>query len=378
MPVRIHPRPLPSALVRAAGALVWRMRDEACDGGRTFSQVIDPRDIEVLVVHRPKYNDWSWPKGKTEQGELLTAAAVREVEEETGYVISLGQPLTVQRYRLGNGHIKEVYYWVGSLAGDSPATRVRVPVERAPRQEIDESRWVSCQEAEKLLTRRGDRRLLTELAALAQSGTLVTRPFVLMRNAQAVDRSQWNGLLSRRHLSREGVRQSFDVVSALSAFGVEDVHASSWMSDHRSVAPYAAAAGVKIHVHEQLTESARDANACVVRECVADLMTQSAVPMVVCVNQRVVPDVLDVLRCESSSEVHVRYPRQAPWLTSGELLIAHLAGQKRPVVAVERQVMPAAVPHSHSISTREAPTPAVLARQLRAARGGHDGIEKRV
>ena len=106
--MRPMPAPRPQRLVRSAGALVWRFADPTRVA--VSGEPIDPADIEVLMVHRPRYHDWSWPKGKAENGEPLVAAAVREVEEETGQVITLGVPLTTQRYRLGGGQTKEVHY----------------------------------------------------------------------------------------------------------------------------------------------------------------------------------------------------------------------------------------------------------------------------
>ena len=81
----------PMRLIRAGGALVWRLRHP----GRQVlpGDVLDEAEIEVLLVHRPQYHDWSWPKGKIEGRETIPVAAVREVEEETGHVISLGAPL---------------------------------------------------------------------------------------------------------------------------------------------------------------------------------------------------------------------------------------------------------------------------------------------
>lgn len=84
--------------LQAAGALVWRERG---------------RKLQVLLVHRPRYNDWSWPKGKPESGEPLVATAVREVSEETGKRIVLGQPLGCVRYRVG-GRPKETHYWAAT------------------------------------------------------------------------------------------------------------------------------------------------------------------------------------------------------------------------------------------------------------------------
>ena len=178
------PAPRPQRLVRSAGALVWRFADPtrvAVPG-----EPIDPADIEVLMVHRPRYHDWSWPKGKAENGEPLVAAAVREVEEETGQVITLGVPLTTQRYRLGGGQTKEVHYWVGTpLPADDPATRLRAPVARAPRTEIDQTTWATPEAAADMLTRRGDRRLLADLVARTREGRLATSTIIVLRPGAA-------------------------------------------------------------------------------------------------------------------------------------------------------------------------------------------------
>ena len=140
------PAPRPQRLVRSAGALVWRFTDPARVA--IPGEPIDPADIEVLMVHRPRYHDWSWPKGKAENGEPLVAAAVREVEEETGHVITLGAPLTTQRYRLGGGQTKEVHYWVGTpLPAGDPSARLRAPAARAPRTEIDRTTWATPEAA---------------------------------------------------------------------------------------------------------------------------------------------------------------------------------------------------------------------------------------
>ena len=177
------PAPRPQRLVRSAGALVWRFTDPARVA--VPGEPIDPSDIEVLMVHRPRYHDWSWPKGKTENGESLVSAAVREVEEETGQIVTLGVPLTTQRYRLGGGQTKEVHYWVGTPVPTGHASeRLRAPVARAPRTEIDQTAWTSPERAADMLTRRGDRRLLADIVARAREGRLVTTTLLVLHPGQ--------------------------------------------------------------------------------------------------------------------------------------------------------------------------------------------------
>lgn len=344
MSARHRPRPMPSALVRAAGAIVWRFADHSPQQDALIGDIIDPSTIEVLIVHRPRYNDWSWPKGKSEPGELLTAAAVREVEEETGEIVTLGAPLTVQRYRLGNGHIKEVRYWVGRVASATPAARVRIPTQRAPRKEIDDSRWVSPAEADAMLTRRGDRRLLAEVVSMAEKGTLVTEPLILMAHAEAVDPERWQGHMSQRHLSRIGVRQSLDAIGVLSAFGVARIQSSEWMCAHRTVAPYASAAGLPIRTHAQW-------NACEqapvgIGHTVAEVVSTLNEATVVATHQSCLEYLIDDLRGYAEVDVRTQFPMEAPWLCDGELLIAHIAELRvegvpqRRVIAVERHRVP--------------------------------------
>jgi 8-oxo-dGTP pyrophosphatase MutT (NUDIX family) len=127
--------------VQAAGGVVSR----AGEGGV----------LEVLLVHRPKYDDWTLPKGKLEPGETHEQAALREVAEETGLACELGRELPSTSYRDGKGRPKLVRYW---------AMR---PLDGAfvPHQEVDEARWASFEDAKALLTHDHDRGVLDALAA---------------------------------------------------------------------------------------------------------------------------------------------------------------------------------------------------------------------
>jgi 8-oxo-dGTP diphosphatase len=125
--------------IEAAGGIVTRERH----GAR-----------EILVVHRPRYDDWSLPKGKLEPGETPADAAVREVEEETGARCVLGRALGTTRYVDRKGRDKIVYWWMMTVAG----TRSFVP-----NDEVDEIRWISEGDGPELLTYDLDRRLLADM-----------------------------------------------------------------------------------------------------------------------------------------------------------------------------------------------------------------------
>jgi len=123
---------VPAPEIRAAGGAV------VCDG-------------LIAVVHRPKYDDWSLPKGKLEPGETWEQAALREVEEETGLRCTLAEPLEPTRYTDRRGRPKEVRYWRMDVALD---TGFEVS------DEVDELRWVPLEEAPALLTHAHDRALV--------------------------------------------------------------------------------------------------------------------------------------------------------------------------------------------------------------------------
>ncbi len=128
------------AQVEAAGGVVWRA---------------GPAGAEVLLVHRPRYDDWSLPKGKLDRGEAFEAAARREVLEETGLDVRLGAELEPVRYRDGKGRPKIVRYWLMEPVA---------PVAFTPNDEVDEIRWVPADEASELLSYPHDAELVADAA----------------------------------------------------------------------------------------------------------------------------------------------------------------------------------------------------------------------
>jgi 8-oxo-dGTP diphosphatase len=111
------------------------------------------RDGRIAVVHRPRYDDWSLPKGKLDPGETWEEAALREVREETGLVCSLGEELSSTRYHDRKGRSKLVRYWLMDPVGG----------EFAPNDEVDELRWLTPAEAAALLTYPRDKELAQEV-----------------------------------------------------------------------------------------------------------------------------------------------------------------------------------------------------------------------
>lgn len=128
--------------VQAAGCVLWR---RAADGSGA---------VEVALIHRPKYDDWSHPKGKLDDGETTTAAALREVREETGMGCVLGAPLRTVRY-VAKGRAKAVHYWTAECTGGT----------FHPNHEVDTLLWLPPPEARARLTHPLDRLLLDEALA---------------------------------------------------------------------------------------------------------------------------------------------------------------------------------------------------------------------
>jgi 8-oxo-dGTP pyrophosphatase MutT (NUDIX family) len=129
-------------VIEAAGGVVWRTDD----AGRPV----------LLVVHRPRYDDWSLPKGKLDPGEAVEDAALREVLEETGLACRLGREAAEVRYVDRNGHRKRVRYWHMELV--EPLT-----LAFTPNDEVDELRWLPIEEAAALLTYERDVAVVREL-----------------------------------------------------------------------------------------------------------------------------------------------------------------------------------------------------------------------
>ncbi|MFG3251537.1 NUDIX hydrolase [Streptomyces sp. NPDC048187] len=141
--------------VRAAGCVLWRPAHAPAPAPAAASP-----GLELCLVHRPKYDDWSHPKGKLKSGEDPLAGALREVAEETGYAADPGAELPTARY-VANGRPKEVRYWAAA-AGSGAFT---------PSDEVDRILWLSPDAARARLTEPRDRDLVDALLATRPLGT---------------------------------------------------------------------------------------------------------------------------------------------------------------------------------------------------------------
>lgn len=230
--------------VLAAGALVWRLKNDK---------------LQVLVVHRPRYDDWSFPKGKAEPGESMVLTAIREVAEETGRQIVLGRYLGKARRRLVSGRKKRTLYWAAQVLPEAgPGEGLRAAVKPASKREIDKVRWWKVKKAARKLTHADDKRLLARLVDWYESGQLQVRSLVLVRHAKAVSRATWgygiNSEITRPLVMGRGQAQARDVAALLSAYGVGELVSSPWKRCVDTLAPYAHGCGLDLRSDEAFTE----------------------------------------------------------------------------------------------------------------------------
>lgn len=198
--------------------------------------------MKVLVAHRPKYDDWSLPKGKADKGETPEETAIREVLEETGYHCRIVTPIGTTRYRITSG-IKEVNWFAMRPLPDSPGFKKN--------DEIDQIKWVSRKTARKTLDYQNDRDLVggSDLKKIAQTGTLY-----LMRHATAGNRFKWDGDDRARPLTKKGKKQALALTERLENANIERIVSSPADRSIQSVKPLAKAIGAKVEVSEALAE----------------------------------------------------------------------------------------------------------------------------
>jgi 8-oxo-dGTP pyrophosphatase MutT (NUDIX family)/phosphohistidine phosphatase SixA len=221
----------PQDTIRAAGAVVWR---PGSDGA------------QVVLVHRPKYDDWSFPKGKSERGEHPLLTATREVAEETGLRVVLGRRLKASEYEV-DGRPKKVRYWAARRA-ESLGFR--------PGREVDDLAWLELPQAAARLSYERDRVLLDEFAAAPPA----TIPLILLRHAQAGTKARGQEADLARSLDQQGAADAKLLAELLSSYGSCRVLTSAAQRCIASVRPYAQAIGMPVEVERDFTTTGDEAD----------------------------------------------------------------------------------------------------------------------
>jgi 8-oxo-dGTP pyrophosphatase MutT (NUDIX family) len=249
--------------ILAAGAVLWRPSDD--DGG-----------LKVAVIHRPRYDDWSLPKGKLDPGESEPVAAVREISEETGFSATLGRRLGTVRYPVEQG-LKQVRYWAARAGAG----------EFAPNEEVDELRWLPVDQALDAVSYDFDRKTLQQFGKRpADTSTLL-----IVRHGRAGDKKKYRGDDRERPLDKVGRAQAESLVGMLLAFGATELHAADRVRCEQTLEPLAQELGVPIASEPALTEEAYRDDRKAARRRVTEI-AGAGTGRVVCTQGRVIPDLV--------------------------------------------------------------------------------------
>jgi 8-oxo-dGTP diphosphatase len=240
--------------------------------------------LQTALVHRPKYDDWSLPKGKPDAGEHPLETAVREVVEETGLTVVAGRRSVRTRYQVGlrDGRTaaKEVDYWLMHGAGDF-----------VPNDEVDELRWLGVAEASELVSHAHDRAVLADLARtdVPRAPTLL-----LVRHGTAGDRSDFDGPDDLRPLDRRGRAQARRLAQVLPLFAPVALATAEPLRCRQTMTPVAEALGMEVADVPELGEEGFQADPQAGLATVQRLLTPRGEPGVTVVGSQggVIPSVL--------------------------------------------------------------------------------------
>ena len=215
-----------TGIEQAGGGIVWRSGDSG---------------LEVLVVHRPRYDDWAYPKGKLDEGESLIECALREVFEETGLICRVGRYLGEISFTLPEGRDKTVSYWaMQAVEGTFEAN-----------DEVDAVQWVSEDELASELTYDLDRSLAE---GLESDWKAAPDRIILTRHADAGDRFAWHTEDSLRPLSDRGATEAGLIAGQLSPFSIGRILSSRAVRCTETVAPLAALLQMAVETEPALWE----------------------------------------------------------------------------------------------------------------------------
>jgi len=198
-------------VIQGAGVVLWRVTKKV---------------TEIALVHRPKYDDWSLPKGKVETGETHLSCAAREAGEETGFEVVLGPEIGTATY-FTEGTPKEVRYWSAKAIGESHEPR--------DKHEVDQVIWLSVSDAKKKVSVDDDR----EMIKFFESFGINTTPIVLLRHAKALKREEWEGDDGDRPLDNKGQLQAKRMHSIYKNYGITEIHTSDAQRCIETIEPLA-------------------------------------------------------------------------------------------------------------------------------------------
>lgn len=294
--------------ILAAGTICWR---------RVPTESGD--EIMVLLIHRRKQRDISFPKGKLDPGESMPQAAVRETEEETGLAVTLGANLGQIRYTLKTGDEKTVQYWAAEVSEATVQTSTFVP-----NSEVDALEWVPLAKARKRLSYDPDREILAVFRQLVERGAVETFSVILLRHAKAEPRSEAFPEDRMRPLSDVGEDQAELLVPILRTFGPARILSSNAERCMRTVAPLALDLHKTVRVHEGLSQEAWDRGDTYDLRRTIGKVIRKGKNAIICTHRPVLPDAARELALATGS-LQGDYLREASELPPGGFSVFHFS-----------------------------------------------------
>ena len=355
--------------VEAAGGIIYRKRNStnssnAGEDAKTGGDAIKPSDddFELCLVYRPKYDDWSWPKGKNEPNESHRHTAVREVGEETGYSVTLGPHIAKIEYPLeregkkqtsksGNTPrnpqpevIKRIHYWMMRLI-DKPTAAKRLPafgpIKPAKPTEIGNVLWLTPSKARKKLTHDSDREVLDAFLEKLHADQGEYSTLLLVRHGKAESRKTWQGSEATRPITPLGAAASYALGRELACYAPNKIISSPWKRCVETVAAFARDSSLPIEQVAELTEDHHEKQpkstlSVLIREIQnleSNTQNSSAASnaiatnnaTVMCLHRPVIGTFFDYLREITKPRAHKRILSQkSPYMPTGSAIVLHI------------------------------------------------------
>lgn len=387
--------------VEAAGGIIYRLRKTTSkeskpskpnstnsneDFGNVGSesnacnQVLNENNIELCLVYRPKYNDWSWPKGKNEDNESHRHTAVREVGEETGYAVTLGPHIAQIEYPLENEGkkssakngiksnaksgaqnnsqpevIKRIHYWMmQEISGSAALKRLPAfgPIKPAKPTEIGNVIWLTPEKARKKLTHDSDQLVLDAFLERIKSGQANYKTLILVRHGKAESRKAWQGSEATRPITPLGSAASYALGRELACYAPDKIISSPWKRCLETVAAFARDSSLPIEQVAELTEDHHEKQPkSTLSVLISEIQNlehneQNANTVnnatVICLHRPVIGTFFDYLREITKPRAHKRILSQkSPYMPTGSAVILHIVStEKGPKIVNIEKVLP--------------------------------------
>lgn len=364
--------------VEAAGGIIYRKRNtidssNTSDLKKTSNQasMISDDDFELCLVYRPKYDDWSWPKGKNEDNESHRHTAVREVGEETGYAVTLGPHIAQIEYPLENEGkksisksgaknnsqnnnktevVKRIHYWMMREISENAAMRrlpAFGPIKPAKPTEIGNVIWLTPSKARKKLTHDSDRKVLDAFLEKLHDGQTEYKTLILVRHGKAESRKSWQGSEATRPITPLGSAASYALGRELACYAPNRIVSSPWKRCMETVATFAHDSSLSIEQIAELTEDHHENKPkstlsvliseiqnldCNAQNTQNTQNTEANInnSIVMCLHRPIIGTFFDYLRGITKPRAHKRILSQkSPYMPTGSAIVLHISNTSK-------------------------------------------------